>query len=103
MPRKPPERKKPCEDCRRVLSVSSGKRERSTVVPGRGPGGGAVWRGGGGGWVAMFCFGDGDSFAWVGGWLVGWLGGWERLTQWAGGFRRWVGVRVCGKAGQWLE
>jgi len=48
MPRKPPEAKNPAEDCRRVLRVSSGKRERSTVVPARAPARRAVWKGGGG-------------------------------------------------------
>lgn len=33
----PPDARKPCEDWRRVLSVSRGKRERSTVVPARAP------------------------------------------------------------------
>lgn len=32
-PRKPPAATNPCGDCRRVLSVSMGKRARSTVVP----------------------------------------------------------------------
>ena len=47
MPEKPPEGKKPAEDWRRVLRVSSGKRERSTVVPARAPARRADWKGGG--------------------------------------------------------
>jgi len=34
---------KPEEDCRRVLRVSRGKRERSTVVPDRAPARRACW------------------------------------------------------------
>jgi hypothetical protein len=37
MPLKPPEAAKPALDCNRVLTVSSGKRERSTVVPAKPP------------------------------------------------------------------
>lgn len=46
IPLKPPDAKKPEEDWRRVLSVSSGKRERSTVVPATPPAMRAVWNGG---------------------------------------------------------
>lgn len=45
-PVKPPEAMKPEEDCRRVLSVSRGKRERSTVVPASAPASKAVVKGG---------------------------------------------------------
>jgi hypothetical protein len=49
MPVKPPEAAKPEADCRRVLSVSSGYSERSTVVPARPPACGGRLGGGGGG------------------------------------------------------
>lgn len=46
MPLKPPEGKKPAWDWRRVFNVSSGKSERSTVVPARPPATRAVANGG---------------------------------------------------------
>lgn len=46
MPEKPPEGKKPAEDWSRVLRVSRGKRERSTVVPARAPARRADWKDG---------------------------------------------------------
>lgn len=44
IPEKPPDWKNPEDDCRRVLSVSRGKRERSTVVPARAPARRADWK-----------------------------------------------------------
>ncbi|KJK83331.1 hypothetical protein H634G_01460 [Metarhizium anisopliae BRIP 53293] len=57
IPEKPPEGKKPADDWSRVFSVSSGKSERSTVVPARAPANRADWKGGGLDIVYLFSLG----------------------------------------------